>query len=236
MDLGLLVCEKSVCTYHNAEYPVIEKLKPTVFGIHMMKACETRRHSWFNEYAAPVVDIDEAKAYKRTMKALEKGKETFLDPFVSLFSQGSIEQETIAKILFEYEKEDSRIFDFKVSFGRDFRFTVRCSPKHSFENLHLEIQEALKFDNDHLYSFFLDGKRWSNNAVHSPYSEEPPYTDETLLGDVRLRDGQRILYLFDYGDCWQFDITVKTLTEAVAPTKPKLINICLLYTSPSPRD
>jgi len=90
--------------------------------------------------------------------------------------------------------------------------------------LHLAIQEAFEFDDDHLYSFYLDGKRYSDYSVNSPYSENPPYSDEVCLGDARLINKQRILYLFDYGDCWEFDILVDVETGTdISLEEPEII-------------
>lgn len=225
MDLGLVECERGVSTHKGMEYPIIKKLKPTLFGTYIMKTCETRRHSWFNEYTSPIVSDKEVKLFECTVRALEEGKESFLAPFISLFPKGSVNEEAIAAIFFEYAKEDNCVFDFKVSFGKGFSCMIRCSSGHSFEDLHLKIQEAVAFNNDRLYSFYLNGKKNLNNAINAPYSNEPPYTDETLLGEVRLYNNQRILYLFDYGDQWQFNIIVKTSTEAIAPAEPELIQV-----------
>lgn len=217
MDLGLLVFEEGdmLSKYYNC--PVIEKIKPTRFGSCVMKACEHRKYSWFNVYVDTEAMVDEIEAYEKTMEAIETGTETFLTPLLSCFLQGSIDIAAINTIIYEYEDSDNdnRLFEFKVSLSKKCYRIIRCLPKHTFESLHLTIQEAFDFDNDHLYSFFLDGKRYSNYAVNAPYSENPPYTDEVCLRDVRLRNKQRILYIFDYGDQWEFDIIVniKTGTE-----------------------
>jgi len=34
--------------------------------------------------------------------------------------------------------------------------------------LHLAIQEAFEFDDDHLYSFFMDNKKWSHDRYEYP--------------------------------------------------------------------
>jgi hypothetical protein len=70
----------------------------------------------------------------------------------------------------------------------------------------------------------MDGKRWSNDSINSPYSEEPPYATEVKLGMAGLRERQAFLYLFDYGDEWMFKVTLTSVTESDEPlTKPKLI-------------
>ena len=116
------------------------------------------------------------------------------------------------------------MFEFKVSLSGKCYRVIRCLPTHTFEDLHLAIQKAFEFDNDHLYSFYLDGKKYSNYSVNSPFSEEPPFTDETCLGDERLLHKQRILYLFDYGDCWEFNIILDIKYDGnVTFEKPEII-------------
>jgi hypothetical protein len=43
------------------------------------------------------------------------------------------------------------------------------------------------------------------------------------LGEARLRDRQNILYLFDYGDQWEFEITVRVIDEPNQSTKPTIV-------------
>jgi len=118
----------------------------------------------------------------------------------------------INKIIYGYEPTDEsvndRIFEFKVSLSIKCYRIIRCLPSHTFEDLHSAIQDAFDFNDDHLYSFYLSGERYSHHAVHSPNAFESPYADAVCLSDVRLRDKQCILYLFDYSDCWEFDVTV----------------------------
>lgn len=45
----------------------------------------------------------------------------------------------------------------------------------TLEQLHLAIQSAFEFDNDHLYSFFMSGKAWDKKTEYSLPEEETPY-------------------------------------------------------------
>ena len=224
-DLGLIVFEEGSKRADYFNTPVITKLKPTDFGVAMFKACGQRKYTWFNVHADKAYigflmdkpSEDEEELYQKTAEALESGEESFVTPFLDYFPQGSVDITAIRLIMFEYENpdNDTRVFEFTVSLSKKCYRVIRCLPKHTFEDLHLAIQEAFDFDDDHLYSFYLDGKGYSNYSVNSPYSEQPPYSNEVRLGSYRLIDRQRILYLFDYGDCWEFDIVldVKTGTD-----------------------
>ena len=109
---------------------------------------------------------------------------------------------------------------FKVSVLPGVWRKIRLSHLHTLWNLHKAIQDAFDFDDDHLYSFFMDAKRYSKNVYESPFSENGPYVDEVKIGELELYEGQRILYLFDYGDCWEFDIVL----EKIDSTYPLPVN------------
>jgi hypothetical protein len=222
-DLGLIVFEESGKRTEYLNIPIIEKLKPTDFGVAIFGACEQRKYTWFNVHADKAYigflmdkpSEDEIESYKKIIEAFEAGTESFITPFLHCFPQKSIDTETIRLIMFECDtpENDTRLFEFTVSLSKKCYRVIRCLPEHTFEDLHLAIQEAFDFDNDHLYSFYLDGKRYSNHRINAPYSEEPPFTDEVCLGSYRLINKQRILYLFDYGDCWEFDIVLDVKSE-----------------------
>jgi hypothetical protein len=93
-------------------------------------------------------------------------------------------------------------------------------------DLHNAIQKALNFDNDHLYSFFMDAKRYSKHAYHSPMRDEGPFTDEVTIGELGLYESQKILYFFDYGDSWEFEVQLLKINEdEISPEKPKVIEV-----------
>ncbi|WP_420825513.1 IS1096 element passenger TnpR family protein [Thermanaerosceptrum fracticalcis] len=68
------------------------------------------------------------------------------------------------------------------------------------------MQEAFRFNDDHLFAFFMDGKPWSRNAYWSKEDNHPPYVDNAVIGQLGLVRGKSFLYLFDFGDEWKFDV------------------------------
>jgi hypothetical protein len=89
-----------------------------------------------------------------------------------------------------------------------------CSDQ-TFEDLHRALQEAFRWDDDHLYSFYLSGRPHDRvTEVARPYAEnEPPLADEVVVGLLDPVVGQRFLYVFDFGDDWRVDLSV----EAILP-------------------
>lgn len=58
--------------------------------------------------------------------------------------------------------------------------------------------------------FFLDGKRWSAKRVsYSPDVDDTLVVTEARLGELDLAVEQTFLYLFDFGDHWEFTVTVE---------------------------
>lgn len=89
------------------------------------------------------------------------------------------------------------------------------------EDLHLIIQDAFELNDDHLYCFFMDGKRWSHNSINCTGDDHGPYVTEARIGRLGLEPGQEILYLFDYGDEWFFKVLLeKTTLKGPMPLKP----------------
>ena len=86
------------------------------------------------------------------------------------------------------------------------------------------ILEAFEFDNDHLYSFFMDNRLWSQQAEYAdPRGEDTAYpADQYALWEMELEKGSKFKFLFDYGDEWTFQCKVLRMTDEVTET-PKII-------------
>ncbi|MBN2054821.1 hypothetical protein JW905_07860 [bacterium] len=79
--------------------------------------------------------------------------------------------------------------------------------------LHMAIQDALDFDNDHLYEFFA-GRSYRHMAIE--YAGMPVWSNRFVpdkvfnkiaIADVwPLPDGLKLFYHFDFGDDWYFQI------------------------------
>ena len=82
-------------------------------------------------------------------------------------------------------------------------------------DLHYALQSAFGWDDDHLYSFWLDGSFWSSEEAHytHPYhaaSFDPPGKSACArLGELGLFEDQRIAYVFDFGYEWRVALTLK---------------------------
>jgi hypothetical protein len=115
-------------------------------------------------------------------------------------------------------------YTLKIALAANIYRTVAVAANHTLYQLHEVIQQAFKFDDDHLYAFFMDGEPWSTEAFYSPEAEHGPTVDEVKLGDLDLAAGQGFLYIFDFGDEWGFWITVLQIEETLPePKQPKIL-------------
>ncbi|MFT8310898.1 MAG: plasmid pRiA4b ORF-3 family protein [Sporolactobacillus sp.] len=118
-----------------------------------------------------------------------------------------------------YETTEGRVnkntaaFLFKVAMSRSCWRTIQLPGSASLYDLHHWIQRAFDFDDDHLYAFFMDGKKFGRKGIYSPYDDQGPFADKIIINDLMLYEGQSFLYLFDYGDEWEFNITVEKIVE-----------------------
>ena len=168
--------------------------------------------------------FEEEQNVKRSIEGIKMDKlksgDTFFLPFVPLFKIGEL-QKTLPR---ERIKFIDGTYIFKVALAGNLWRRIEMSGKHTFLDLHGIIQKAYKFDEDHLYSFFMDGKRWSHERFASPYEDKGPYVDDVRIGELGLFVGQKILYLFDYGDQWCFHVELEEIrTSGPKPNKPKII-------------
>jgi len=150
----------------------------------------------------------------------QKEVEPFFLPFAQLFPEGEL-QKTLPREGIQFV---DGTYVFKVALRNNVWRYIEISADDTLLDLHNAIQIAYNFDDDHLYSFFMDGEIWSDEHFNSPWDDEGPFVDEVKIGELGLREGQNILYLFDYGDSWEFRVTLEELREeGIKPGKSKIL-------------
>ena len=151
-------------------------------------------------------------------------KPTLADLFKEQFSEWEIENKLLS---IDYELIEGS-YHLKVALDKNCYRVIEIGGNDSFDDLHDAIQEAFDFDDDHLYVFFMDNRRWSSeeeSCFWSPhYQDIGIFADEKLIGQVGLMEGQKFMYLFDFGDEWIFEITVeKIFPDENEPEFPSII-------------
>jgi hypothetical protein len=92
------------------------------------------------------------------------------------------------------------------------RRTITVRNDLTLVDLHYALQSAFAWDDDHLYSFWLDGSFWASDEEHytHPYhaaSSVPPCKSACArLDELALDEGQRLAYVFDFAREWRVEL------------------------------
>lgn len=137
--------------------------------------------------------------------------------------------------------KSKRVYIFKVALKDDKRTWRRIAMRgdQTLDSLHEAIFEAFDRDEEHLYTFYFPkpesrGRdRWhdAREYAHPYILEDNPFGDrdlhnaaETRLDELKLEKGQKLDYLFDFGDSWWHEITVeKTDGEVETGLYPRIV-------------
>ncbi len=145
----------------------------------------------------------------------------FLPAFAPLFEPG----ELVESFYSDAPAFTPGRYELKVALDKNLYRTIAMGASATLDDLHLAIQDAFRFDNDHLYAFYMDGELWSDDCFNAPGLEDGPFTTDVLLGELDLYAGRRFLYLFDFGDSWKFQVTVLQVDPAAPePKSPKVVD------------
>ena len=195
-----ITCGESSKISHNITSAAVTEWGGLVFPLlHTERAL----HHWNIPY------LRETTEQFSILPGLKKnGNEPFFKPF-----QGFVNKEL--QPLPRYKGT----FTLKVSL-KDVWRTIVVSSEHTLKDVHCIIQDAFAFDRDHLYAFFTDGVPWSNAHIYAPDAGTGPFSDQVSLGDLKLVVGQSFLYIFDFGDKWQFKIEVLDVNPEPGPPSP----------------
>lgn len=89
----------------------------------------------------------------------------------------------------------------------------------TFEELHIAIQHAFAFDNQHMASFYKSDDRWEKGdeiTLMDMSESGTPIMSETIVGEHLTEPGQKMLYVFDFFLMWCFFVEV----VAIGPAEP----------------
>jgi hypothetical protein len=113
---------------------------------------------------------------------------------------------------------------FKVSLGRIW-YRIAIPANHTLDSLASIILNSVKFDHDHLYHFSYEDPFGALERINHSYMDEGPWASEVMVGDVPLRVGQTMTYLYDFGDNWEFEVTLERVDPDRAVKKPVLLEM-----------
>jgi hypothetical protein len=105
--------------------------------------------------------------------------------------------------------------------------TVALAEEQTLEDLHELLRAEFGWDDPHLYSFWLSGRFWDGRETEyaAPFEleESGARSARTAVGELDLERGQKIAYLFDYGDQWEVEVTVPDITDASEEAYPQVL-------------
>ncbi len=94
---------------------------------------------------------------------------------------------------------------YKAYTDDDWHVTIEVDADSSLEDLHFAIQDAVEFDNDHMYEFYVARTERSHERHVFDCDSEDIYS-VTLNSLYPLPKARKLYYMFDYGDSWLFKI------------------------------
>lgn len=113
-----------------------------------------------------------------------------------------------------------------LNMKEDWEGIIELDSSAPLEDLHLAIQSALSFDNDHLHEFYVARAPNSRSRFVVEDGDEHP-ADITIAHLLPFPKNHRLYYLFDYGDSWLFQISAARQlfpSQEQGISYPRLIN------------
>ncbi len=125
-------------------------------------------------------------------------------------SGGHLDSLSVAEVyVFEARLEQHR----GRPLGEPVTRTLALSTDKALVALHRLIRQAFEWDDGHLYSFWLDGRYWGSQdrEYTAPFEPEErgASSAEVRIDRLGLKLGQRIAYVYDFGDEWRVALTLR---------------------------
>ncbi len=129
------------------------------------------------------------------------------------------------------------VFNARLVGFRGVRRGLAVRSDQTLVDLHHALQDAFDWDDDHLYSFWLKGEFWGRDGseyTHPFHAAQPsplgrfatgpaPTTAKTKLNRLRLQKGQRIAYVFDFGDEWRVRLVLREIEADDGGRYPRIV-------------
>jgi Plasmid pRiA4b ORF-3-like protein len=120
------------------------------------------------------------------------------------------------------------VFDAVLLNASGVRARLAVLERQPLTALHDANQLAFGWWDDHLYSFWLDGSFFGADEVELTTPDAPDAgvaTADVPIAELGISSGQRIGYVFDFGDDWRVRLTVRERTAAEALEYPRVLEL-----------
>jgi hypothetical protein len=111
---------------------------------------------------------------------------------------------------------------FKASLGKC-RCRVALPADATLDWLASTILNAISFDHDHLYEFSYQDHSGTRKHLNHPYMSEGPWADEVPIGDLPIRIGQSLTFLYDFGDSWKISVMLEEVDTDMEIDEPVIL-------------
>ncbi len=87
---------------------------------------------------------------------------------------------------------------------------IEIKPEHTFEQLHLAIQEAFGFSAKEMASFYLSNDEWEKGKelplMDMNYGDDDQLYSmgQVKIGELIRKTGQKLIYIYDFLKMWGF--------------------------------
>ncbi len=92
---------------------------------------------------------------------------------------------------------------------------ILIQPDLTLADFHKVIQTTMGWTNSHLHEFYADGISFAPK-LEDDWWDDPESVDYTKvkISDLLTKEGDRILYVYDFGDDWEHDILLEKILPA----------------------
>jgi hypothetical protein len=122
------------------------------------------------------------------------------------------------------------VFEAELVGFKEVRRVIAVRDDLTLVDLHYALQSAFGWDDDHLYAFWLGGQFWTTADEHytRPCRGDEPAAPAERSAAIRLdrlglAEGQRLAYVFDFGDEWRVRLRVDGVVDHDGLASPRLI-------------
>jgi len=112
-----------------------------------------------------------------------------------------------------------QLLDIKPSVYR----TIQISADATFFDLHVSIQFAFDWENSHLHSFMVNDKEIGNLEMDEFGEMDILDQSEIQLKEFLVFEKQKCIYIYDFGDNWEHEITLMKFIEPNSSYYPKCV-------------
>ncbi len=117
-------------------------------------------------------------------------------------------------------------FDAALADFRGVSRTIEVREDQTLADLHEGLREAFQWADDHLYSFWLDGRFWGSRSTEYTAPVEPDEdvaTADVVLSELGLKSGAEIAYVFDFGDNWRVSLRLAGRADDDGARYPRVV-------------